>query len=444
MSDATPSPRDGSNAAPPALKLKVIGVGGAGGRVAAHLARHAWPGLTCLAVNTDLQALDQCAGVQPFLLGRSLLSGLSAGGDPKLGRAAAEADEEALRELTAGADLVFVIAGMGGGTGSGAAPLVARAAKASGALVLGVAAMPFEMEGSRRQRQAILGLARLRQEADTVICVANQHLLRLVDGQTPVAQLFDQANARLAEAVAAIWRMLAWPGLINLDFSALRSALAGRHAESCLAAAEATGDNRPFEVWEKLMQSPDLQHPQALSDAETVLVNLVGGDDFLTAEMEWLLANLQSRAPDAKLLMGVATDPAFTGRLAMVVISSRFSETTQEAPVAAVAVAPQEAAARTQSQDDLKTQVLGPELPRTRSRFVPPAPVVSPEKAQQLYRRQSGRTRRKKEASRQGLLPLEIVSKGRFEKSEATLHDGEDLDVPTYIRRGVVLQESTN
>jgi cell division protein FtsZ len=306
--------------------------------------------------------------------------------------------------------------------------------------------MPFAFEGSRCQRQAILGLARLRQEADAVIRVSNQHVLKLGDGKMPAVQLFATANARLGEAVRGIARLLVLPGLVNLDFGALRNILAGNRSECCLAAAEAEGDNRAFEVWEKLGQSPDFSEPASLAGAEQVLVSIVGGEDLIAADFEWIISQVGSRAPQARIVFGAVVDPTFAGRLAVTLIASRYGEVAEESPVAAVAVKPAAQPAADDSRNELAAQFLSPtpSVSRPRSRFVAPAPVVSPDKAQQMYRRQAGRSRRKKDAGTQGLLPLEIVSKGRFEKCESTVYDGEDLDVPTYIRRGIILVESGN
>ena len=185
---STEQPLSPSGPRPGLPVIKVIGLGGAGGQVAAHLAAAQLPGISCLAVNTDQQALSALRGLPTHVLGAGVTRGLSAGGDAKLGALAAEADEAELRAHVSGAELVFLMAGLGGGTGSGAIPVLARLAREAGALVVGVVVMPFDFEGSRRQRQAILALARLRQEADAVIRLSNQHLLRLTEPRQPVLQ----------------------------------------------------------------------------------------------------------------------------------------------------------------------------------------------------------------------------------------------------------------
>src|SRR5882762_5004937 len=208
--------------------LKVFGVGGAGGNAVDYMARQDFAGVNFMAVNTDAQALSQ------------------------LKLTAAEEDVEKLRALCSGADIVCVVAGLGGGTGTGAGPVLARLAKESGALVLGIVTLPFEFEGSRRQRQAQLGLREMKSEADGVICLPNQKVFKLIDENTSVDEALKITNELLAQGVRGIWRLLAHTGLINVDFNDLCAVLRGRHEESSLATVEASGENRAHEVTEKL------------------------------------------------------------------------------------------------------------------------------------------------------------------------------------------------
>ncbi|WCJ58005.1 hypothetical protein NXS98_09720 [Fontisphaera persica] len=439
MSEPTPSPAQPSLPVT-GLKFTVLGVGGAGGNLAALLARAAWPGIRCVALDTSWRSLQLRAGLETFLLGRSVLGGLSAGGDPKQGRAAAEASESELPALVSGADVVFLLAGLGGGTGSGAAPIIARAAKAAGAWVVAVVALPLEMEGSRRRRQAILALSRLREEADVTIPLDNQAWLQqAAEGQT-VPQLLATANERLAQVVAAWWRLLALPGLIHLDLGALRAATAGRALECQLAAAEAAGDHRTFDVWAQLTQTFGPPESGAWQKLSFIVAGIAAGEDLLPAELEWLSAQIRQQAPHANLILGVACDPALQGRLLLTLMAStsagREEERLPQEPP------PADASPRTAPLPEAEAEAqsfLPPSAPRPPARMVPPPPAVPPEKARQLYRKQGGRVRGKRGGPEQGMLPLEVVSKGRFDKSDPTIRDGEDLDVPTYIRRGVTL-----
>lgn len=437
MSDLDISPDPQNRTANPPV-IRVLGIGGAGGNLVKAMPPAMVPGLSCCILNTDQQALKAQANAPTVALGRTVTFGLSAGGDPKLGRAAAEADEQPLSELCRGADLVFILAGMGGGTGGGAAPVAARVAKASGALVLAVATLPFEFEGGRRQRQANLALVRLRQEADAVIAFPNQQIFQFADASTPLSELLDRANRLLAEGALGLARALACPGIVNLDFGVLRSTLAGRHAESCLAAAEADGENRAFEVWNRLEGHPAFGGTRILPEADSLVVSFIAGPDLVAAEVEWIMEQFKAKAPNARLTFGAAQQNELAGRLAVTVVASRFGEAVEEP--AAPPPASSQTAPRTDSPPpEMGTELLQQDTPRPRSRFVAPAPILTADRARQLYRRQSSRPRKKKSASLQTLLPLEIVSKGRFEKSEPTIYDGEDLDVPTYIRRGVIL-----
>lgn len=434
-----PIPTAGGNAsAAPVLRFAVLGVGGAGGNLAALLARAPWPGIRCAVLDTSSRTLQMRSGVETVLLGRQVLGGLSAGGDPNQGRMAAEASLDELKALVSGAEVVFLLAGLGGGTGSGAAPLVARAAKAAGAWVVAIVAMPLEMEGSRRRRQALLALSRLREEADVTIPLDNQYLLEKSDSGQTVPQLMAAANERLAQVVAAWWRLLALPGVIHLDLGALRAATAGKAVECQLAAAEAAGDNRTFEVWAKLTERFGLADLGVWQKFGFIVVGVAAGEDLLPAEMEWLSAQIRQQAPQANVLFGVACDPALQGRLLVTLMASAAADHGREPAAAETELS--ESASRTPAALMAgKETFLPPKTVRRQSSMVPPPPEVPPEKAQQIYRRQGGRSRAKRGSPEQAMLPLEVVPKGRFDKSAPTIRDGEDLDVPTFIRRGVVL-----
>ena len=256
------------------FSLKVFGVGGAGGNAIDHMAQQDFAGVEFLAINTDAQALAQLGVAERMTLGAKLTRGLGTGGDPEMGRAAAEEDLEKIRSLCAGADIVCVVAGLGGGTGTGAGPVVARLARESGALVLGIVTLPFEFEGGRRQRQAQLGLRDLKSEADGVICLPNQKVFKLIDENTGMKEALKIINGLLEQGVRGIWRLLMQTGLINVDFNDLCAVLRGRHEESSLATVEASGENRSHEVIEKILAHPFLEGGQILSEADAVLVSL--------------------------------------------------------------------------------------------------------------------------------------------------------------------------
>jgi cell division protein FtsZ len=411
------------------FQVKVIGVGGAGGNAVEYMARQDFAGVGFTAVNTDAQALAQLNVPDQMTLGAKLTRGLGTGGDPEMGRAAAEEDVERLRVLCAGADIVCVVAGLGGGTGTGAGPVVARLARESGALVLGIVTMPFEFEGSRRQRQAQLGLRELKAAADGVICLPNQKVLKLIDENTSVNEALKITNELLAQGVRGIWRLVTHTGLINVDFNDLCAVLRGRHEESSLATVEASGENRSHEVVEKIIAHPFLDNGQVLAEADAVLVSLAGGPDMTMAEVNRVMEQINRQCENAHIIMGAGIYEAFAGKLSVTIVASRENA--------------QDERARSNAKDGLageREQEMAnpPGARRPGSRHLPPAPELTAQQAEQIFTTQS-RARRKPGSTRQMPLPLEIISKGRFEKSEPTIMGGEDLDVPTYIRRGVAL-----
>jgi len=415
------------------LSLRVLGVGGGGGNAIDFMARQEFDGVKFTAVNTDSQALLNLGGVGRFTLGAKLTRGLGAGGDPELGRAAAEEDLDCLRELCAGADVVCVVAGMGGGTGTGAGPVVARVARESGALVLGIVTLPFEFEGSRRARQAQLGLRELKAAADGVICLPNQKVFRLIDENTSVNEALKITNDLLAQGVRGIWRLLTQTGLINVDFNDLCAVLRGRHGESSLASVVAQGANRSQEVLDKLAAHPFLEGGQTLADADSVLVSLAGGPDLTMAEVNRLMEQINRQCENAHIIMGATIQEALMGKLSVTLVASQCGAADERAR--------QSCANRDHEPADHEKELANPSADtRPPSRYVAPAPETSAEQTQRLLQPSGGgRQKRKAALLRQGQLPLEIVSKGRFDKSEPTIHHGEDLDVPTYIRRGMAL-----
>jgi cell division protein FtsZ len=362
------------------------------------------------------------------VLGASRTRGLGAGGDPELGRAAAEEDLEKIRSFCAGADIIFLLAGLGGGTGTGAAPVFARVARENGALVLALVTLPFDFEGDRRQFQAQTGLQHLKTHADAVICLPNQKLFKMLDENTSVVEGFRISNSLLAEGLRGIWRMLMQTGLINVDFADLCSVTRGRHAASFFATAEAAGEKRAEQVSEKLMAHPLLDGGQVLNESDSLLVSIVGGPDMTMNEIHKLMEPLHRQCENAHIIFGAAIDESFAGRLSVTLIASRRRLDEELAPFKVV---PPE---KPESLQLLDTAV----QERSASRFGAPPPALSEEKREQIMRVQGGRSR-KKLSRLQKELPLEIIFKGRFEKSDPTIRNGEDLDVPTYIRRGVPL-----
>src|SRR5690606_13207208 len=216
-----------------------------------------------------------------------------------------------------------ILAGLGGGTGTGLAPVIATAAKKSGALVLAIVTMPFEFEGTRRSRQAQVGIQTLRTAADAVICVPNEKITHLLGERTTAVEAFNYTNELLSHGVRGIWRMLTRPGLINVDFAYLYSVLRGRHVESVLAAAEASGDNRAAEVVSALLRNPLLDSGKAVTEADEVLVTLTGGTDLMISEINQVMEQLNRHMENARLTLGTAVDAAMEGRISITLLAAK-------------------------------------------------------------------------------------------------------------------------
>ncbi len=435
---------------PRSLKQLVIGVGGAGGNIAAYLQRAGVGATTVLAVNTDAQALAALEVSHRVLLGESQMRGLGAGGDPERGRLAAEDSLAALRDLLTGVDLVYVVAGMGGGTGTGAAPVVARLGRELGALVLSVVTLPFDFEGARRRELALQGVHALRRESDGVIVVPNQKIMAMVPDHSPLPECFELIHDYLHQGVRGIVRLIAEPGMINVDFADLAGVLRGSNGASALAHLESDAASRADDLMDRLNQHPLLDDGQVLAAARSLLVSLHCGPEVSMQEVNRVMAALQEKAPAALINLGVAVNPDLAGRMSLTLVVGLDGE-----PLDAPEPPPLESPARARRKlrqegppeatgGEMDTEFLSNarDTAPARSRFPLPPPALAPDQVASIMMGatgRGGRGRRRGGKIIQGQLPLEIVSKGRFEKSEPTLHDGQNLDEPTYIRRGVVL-----
>ncbi|MEI6084308.1 MAG: cell division protein FtsZ [Verrucomicrobiota bacterium] len=396
---------------PHRIRLKLFGVGGAGGNAVSQIAG-ALTGIDVVAVNTDLQALNGMADVEKMQIGSAVTHGLGAGGDVELGLRAAQQDTERLEAAAQNTDLIFIVAGLGGGTGTGAAPVVARVAKEQGALVLAFAFLPFNFEGDRRRQQAQAGLELLKAQADAVICIANDKLFKVAGENATASDAFQRGNELVGTGVQAFWQLLSRKGLINVDFADLRNALGSKHSDGIFSFGTATGPDKSRAAVKAVMDNPLLDSGEILGKAETVLVSVLGGPDMTLADVQRAVEPISRATPRGHVIMGAAIDEAHGDRLTITVVATAHLVARR----AAVPVAPR--------------QPVGRRLPEPTSpqRAGNPAPVEE-------------KLNGKKDAlPKQEHLPLEGVSRGRFDKSEPTLYDGEDLDVPTFIRRGVSLK----
>jgi cell division protein FtsZ len=407
--------------------VRVFGVGDAGIRVVDLLIADGLAPACCAALSADGPTLERSTAQARICVENRKLRGLGSGGDPERGRQAAEEKAEELKALCAGAQVVFIVAGLGGGSGTGISPVLARIAKASGALVLGFVTMPFDCECPRRLALADDGLEELKSTADGVICLPNQRIFKLIDENTTVVDTFKISNRLWADGVQGLWRLICLKGLIEIPLDDLLRLLQDRHAESAFAVAEAAGSGRATQVLEKLLAHPLLENGEVLPEAEVALVSLTAGTDLTMAEVNRVMEQIKAKCSSAQVLMGACVDERFGDRLAVTLITGR--KPSEETPPRGHA-------------EGLDKQLLDRKASyKPNSRFLPPPPSLAPDQVQKLLARQ-GRTRNPQKNSsklRQTQLPLDIISRGRFDKSEPTIYKGEDLDVPTYIRRGIPL-----
>ena len=263
--------------------IKVIGVGGGGGNAINRMIDEGVAGVEFIAANTDVQALSSAKAETVIQLGPKLTRGLGAGGQPEVGRKAAEESEEVLTEALQGADMVFITAGMGGGSGTGAAPVIARIAKAVGALTVAVVTRPFGFEGSKRGNFAIEGINELREHVDTLLIISNNNLLEIVDKKTPLLEALSEADNVLRQGVQGITDLITSPGLINLDFADVKTVMENK-GNALMGIGVGSGEERVIEAARKAIYSPLLE--TTIDGAEDVIVNVTGGLDMTLIEAE--------------------------------------------------------------------------------------------------------------------------------------------------------------
>ena len=288
-------------------EVKIVGVGGGGGNAVNRMIEADLRGVEFVAVNTDAQALGQSLALHRLCIGPRTGRGLGAGGDPLQGQRAAEDSADELREVLAGSDMVFVTAGMGGGTGTGAAPIVAGLAKELGALTVAVVTLPFAFEGARRRRAAESGLQALRERVDALIIIPNDRLMRLSDGRLPMLEAFRLADDVLRQGVQGIADLVTYTGLINLDFADVKSVMADA-GTALMAVGEARGDGRAVQAAHAAINSPLLD--ASIAGARGVLINITGGPDLtLTEVSEASNAIYEVVDPNANILIGAVVHP---------------------------------------------------------------------------------------------------------------------------------------
>jgi len=303
-------------------KIRVIGLGGGGSNAVNRMIEMGLQGVEFVAVNTDTQALMQAKAPIRLRIGERLTRGLGSGGNPEVGRKAAEESIDELREVVKNADMVFVTAGMGGGTGTGASPVVARLAKEEGALTIGVVTKPFSFEGTKRRRVAEEGIKALAQEVDTLIVVPNDRLLQLVDKKISILEAFKLADDVLRQGIQGISELITVPGLINLDFADVRTIMSEGGA-ALMAIGRASGDNRAIEAAEQAIHSSLLDI--SIDGARGILFNVTGGTDLTLHEVSQAAEIIQRAAhPDANIIFGAVIDESMKEEIRITVIATGF------------------------------------------------------------------------------------------------------------------------
>jgi len=315
----------------PVAKIKVIGLGGGGGNAVSRMMAGQFSGVDFIVGNTDIQALRASPAPSKIQLGTKLTGGLGAGSNPEVGRNAALEDPDEITRLLQGADMVFITAGLGGGTGTGAAPVVASLAKDLGILTIAVVTKPFGFEGKMRQRQADAGLEALRPVVDTLITIPNQRLLAVVDRGTPLMEAFKVADSVLQQAVQGISDLILVPGLINLDFADVRTIMAGMGI-AMMGTGIGHGEHRAIDAAQKAIASPLLDNT-SIEGAKGVLINFTGGMDLALHEVEEAARIVQGAAhDDANIIFGAVVDPALQDELRVTVIATGFTEKKEAVP----------------------------------------------------------------------------------------------------------------
>ena len=308
--------------------IKVIDVGGAGGNAVNRMIADDVKGVEFIVANTDVQALKNSNAETKIQLGPKLTRGLGAGANPEIGSKAAQESEEALAEALSGADMIFVTAGMGGGTGTGAAPIIAKIAKEQGALTVGVVTRPFSFEGPKRARFAAEGVAKMKEHVDTLVIIANNRLLEIVDKKTPMLQAFQEADNVLRQGVQGISDLITSPGYVNLDFADVKTVMQNQ-GSALMGIGSANGENRTEEATKKAISSPLLE--VSIDGAEQVLLNITGGPDLSLFEAQ-AASDIVSQAAtsDVNIIFGTSINESLEDNVVVTVIATGIDKKKKE------------------------------------------------------------------------------------------------------------------
>ena len=481
------------------IPIKVVGVGGAGSNVLDRIVLDGLDKADLIAINTDVQSLASSVASSKVQLGRTVTRGLGAGGDPEVGYNAAYESADEIRHALNDARMIFICTGLGGGTGSGAAPAVAQVARENGSLVLGFATLPFAFEGKRRLAQAREALVKLRENCDAVICFENDRMGDMVAPKAGIHQAFAVADVTISQSVRSIVSLIQRPGLIRIGFDDLLAALRSPSGRCLFGFGESDSDNRAHDALTQALKNPLMDRGRMLADASHVLVQVSGGPGMTLTEVEILMQDLGKYINDeTQIIFGTAVDSRMGNRLSVTLISSLAGDEEEVAPapkkpasvVKPAALAPPiqeplpepepvvlpeppiweqreeivppvaveepapvsepvaftpeliqheevEAAEPVEAEAETEAEPISalPEEPEMEE--PPPQPrVILPRKKPTIFKEPKPVVE-KKPLAKQEVMQFEPVTRGRFEKSEPTIVEGQDLDVPTFLRKNV-------
>jgi cell division protein FtsZ len=452
------------------ISIKIIGIGGAGSNALDRLVLDGMDKADLIAINTDVQSLASSVAANKVQLGRSVTRGLGAGGDPEVGHQAALESADEIRQALTDARMIFICAGLGGGTGSGAAPVVAQLAREAGSLIVALATVPFSFEGKRRGAQAQAALCQLREIANGVICFENDLMGDMVAPKAGIHQAFATADITMSQSVRSIINLIQRPGLIRIGFDDLLTALRSDNGRCLFGFGESDSDNRAHDALRQALKNPLMDKGKMLADAVHVLVQVAGGPAMTLSEVEILMQEFGRYISErTQIIFGTAVDSRMGNRLSVTIISSLAGEGEQAppqtaAPVVTIAalVVPtlgEKPIAET-AKVELSLEPPVPEPPEISENLIafeepaapppviepdlePPPPVprlIVPKKnpaAPATPPTEPKPAKQKSAQAKQEVLQFEPVTRGRFERSEPTIVEGQDLDVPTFLRKNV-------
>jgi cell division protein FtsZ len=383
----------------PRTRILVMGLGGAGCNAVARMSSFWMEGPPVIAVNTDAQCLAGCEAPRVLQIGHDTTKGLGANGDTNLGRIAVEESIETIKEVLQGVDILFLVVGLGGGTGSGAAPLLLAIAHQMNIMTICFATMPFEFESDSRKLLAEESLRTLQRTADAVVCLPNEKLTELVDPNTGLENTFRKSDEQVAAAIHSLWHLLSFRGVLNLDFADVRHLIERSGGVCYFGFGEASGPARVASAVRALMNSPYLNKGRSISEATALLVNITGGPDLTLADMQGIMSQLKGLSkPSTHMYFGAMIDPAMRNRVALTAITTDSSLVKQKRP-----------------------------------------PTIDEKIGELVDSGVGSNVGKTKEPVSQSELAFRPEDKGRFNNMQPTTFRGEDLDIPTYMRRGVKL-----